>query len=300
MKQYFLWLAKLITIVFIFFVVVPLVLGAMVVATQKEIGTASVPEGEKLVAVIELTGIIESGKEVVEQLYKQASDDKVKGIVLRINSPGGAVGPSQDIYTAVMKLKKKKPIVASMGALAASGGLYSAVGASKIFAQPGTLTGSIGVIMQLPNFTKIAEKVGFEMVTVKSGKFKDVGNSFREMTPEDRAFLEATIARVQDDFVKAVATGRNLSEQQVRTFADGRVIVGSQAKELKLIDEFGDVYDAARAVFDIIKEPLKTDEEPTLFYPLDKFGQFRRLFESFSSIPQLFSRSMELRYVMPY
>src|SRR5690606_19525026 len=114
-----------------------------------------------LVAVVELNGIIESGKEVVEELYKQASDDKVKGIVLRINSPGGAVGPSQDIYTAVNKLKNKKPIVASMGALAASGGLYAALGASKIYCQPGTLTGSIGVIMQLPNFTTIAEKVGF-------------------------------------------------------------------------------------------------------------------------------------------
>lgn len=297
MKQYFLWLAKLITLVLIFLVFVPMVLGVMILATQKEIGSVSV-QGDKLVAVVELTGMIESGKEIVEELHKQANDDKVKGIVLRINSPGGAVGPSQDIYSAVLKLKKKKPIVASMGALAASGGLYSAVAASKIYAQPGTLTGSIGVVMQLPNFTKIAEKVGFEMVTVKSGKFKDVGNSFREMTPDERAFLESTIQRVQDDFVTAVASGRNLSEEQVRRFADGRVIIGSQAKELKLIDEFGDVYDAARAVFDLLNEPLKTEEEPTLFYPMDKFGQFRKIFQSLS-IPSLFSRSMELRYVMP-
>jgi len=298
MMQYFVWLAKLLTLVVIFFVVVPLLLGAMVIATQKEIGTVS-PRGDKLVAVIELTGMLESGKEIVEELYKQASDDKVKGIVLRINSPGGAVAPSQDIYGAVMKLKKKKPIVASMGALAASGGLYSAIGASKVYAQPGTLTGSIGVIMQLPNFTKIAEKIGFEMVTVKSGKFKDVGNSFREMTEEDRAFLEETIQRVHTDFVKAVAEGRNLSEQEVRTFADGRVIIGSQAKELKLIDAFGDVHDAARSVFDILNEPLKTDEEPTIFYPMDKFGQFRKIFEVISAVPTLFSRSIELRYVMP-
>ncbi|MBN8550869.1 MAG: signal peptide peptidase SppA [Deltaproteobacteria bacterium] len=298
MKQYFVWLAKLLTLVVIFFVVVPLLMGGVLLATQKEMGSVS-PEGDKLVAVIELNGIIESGKDIVEELHKQAADDKVKGIVLRINSPGGAVGPSQDIFSTVLKLKKKKPIVASMGSLAASGGLYSALGASKIYAQPGTLTGSIGVIMQLPNFTKIADKVGFEMVTVKSGKFKDVGNSFREMTPEDRAFLENTIARVQDEFVQAVATGRNLSVEKVRTFADGRVILGSQAKELKLIDEIGDVYDAARAVFDLRNEPLKSEEEPNIFYPMDKFGQFKRFFESISSIPQLFSRSMELRYMMP-
>lgn len=298
MRQYFLWLAKLVTLVVIFFVVIPLLLGAMMVASEKGIG-ASTPTGEKLVAVIELNGVIESGKEVVEELYKQADNEKVKGIVLRINSPGGAVGPSQDIYSAVSKLKKKKPIVASMGALAASGGLYSAVGASKIFCQPGTLTGSIGVIMQLPNFTHVAEKIGFQMMTVKSGKFKDVGNSFRDMTDEERAFLETTMLQVHDDFIRAVAEGRHLDEAEVRNFADGRVIIGSQAKKLKLVDEFGDVYDAARAVFDLRNEPLKADEEPSLYYPMDKFGQFKRLFESVSSISGFFTRSAELRYIMP-
>ncbi len=298
MKQYFLWLAKLLTLVFVFIVIVPLLLGGVLIATQKEM-VEGTDGGDKLVAVVELNGIIESGKDVVDELYKQAADPKVKGIVLRINSPGGSVGPSQDIYSAVSKLKKKKPIIASMGALAASGGLYSAVGASKIFCQPGTLTGSIGVIMQLPNFTKIADKVGFEMMTVKSGKFKDVGNSFREMTEEDRAFLQGTMDKVHADFIRAVAEGRGLSEGAVRAFADGRVIIGSQAKELKLVDEFGDVHDAARAVFDVLKTPLAEGEEPSLFYPLDKFGQFKRLFESFSWIPALFSRSIEFRYIMP-
>lgn len=298
MKQYFLWLAKLITLVVVFVVIIPVLLGAVLVATQKEMAVVS-HDGGNLVAVVELKGVIESGKDVVEELHRQAADDKVKGIVLRIDSPGGAVAPSQDIYRTVERLKKKKPIVASMGSLAASGGLYSALSASKIFCEPGTLTGSIGVIMQIPNFTQIAEKVGFKMVTVKSGKFKDVGNPFREMSEEDRAFLEQTIERVQDDFVRAVVEGRQLSEEHVRTFADGRVIVGSQAKELKLVDEFGDVYDAARAVFDLRNEPLAEDEEPTLFYPLDKFGHFKRFLESVSSLGGLFSRSVELKYLMP-
>lgn len=298
MKQYFLWLAKLITIVVVFFVFVPLLLGAVLVATQKEMAIAS-PDSDNLVAVVELSGIIESAKEVVDELYKQSEDPKVKGIVLRINSPGGAVGPSQDVYTAVSKLKQKKPIVASMGALAASGGLYSAVGASKVYCQPGTLTGSIGVIMQLPNLTKISEKLGIEMVTVKSGKFKDVGNSFREMTEEDRALLEATMVKVHDDFIRAIADGRGLGVDEVRKFADGRILIGSDAKALKLVDEFGDVHDAARAVFDLLDRPLGPDESPTLFYPLDKFGQLKRFFEAFAAIPSFFTRSIEFRYVMP-
>jgi protease-4 len=297
MKSYFSWLAKVITGIFLLCFVAPIVflttIGSMV--PSDEIKDLS---NDKEVAVISLDGIITDSKDIVSSLYKQAQNDKVKGIVLRINSPGGAVGPSQDIYAAVKKLKAKKPIIASMGTVAASGGFYSALGASKVFCQPGTLTGSIGVILQIPNFEKIADKVGFEMVTVKSGALKDVGNSFRPMLPEEREYLQGTVMTVYDDFVKAIVESRGIPLEQVKTFADGRIIVGTQAKELKIVDEFGDVYDAARAVFDILGTPLKADEIPKLVYPDEKFGGIKKLFEAATKIPQLLTPQVSFNYVM--
>ena len=234
MKEYFVWLAKFATWIMVLFFVVPLMLLFVGMASQKALDE-SPTVGKKTVAVVELTGMITSAKDILKELYKQADNDKVKAIVLRIDSPGGAVGPSQEIYAAVKKLKEKKPIVVSMGALAASGGLYSALGASKILCSPGTLTGSIGVILEIPNFTKIAEKVGVDMITIKSGKFKDAGNSFRPMTDEDRAYLEATIATAYKDFFQAVVDARKLKPEDVTKFADGRIVLGSQAVELGLV-----------------------------------------------------------------
>ncbi|MBX7144943.1 MAG: signal peptide peptidase SppA [Oligoflexia bacterium] len=298
MKDYFVWLLKTLTLIVIVLVLIPVMIGAIFGSLESDFNPIA-GHNKNIVAVVEVTGVIESAREIVEQLHKQVADKDVKGVVLRINSPGGAVAPSQEIFSAVMKLKAQKPIVASMGNMAASGGLYSAVGASKVFCQPGTLTGSIGVIMNLPNFHDLAEKVGFKMMTIKSGKFKDVGNSFREMAPEEKELLEATINKVQDDFVNAVATGRGMEAAKVREFADGRVIIGTQAKELNLVDGFGDVYDAARAVFDLRGEPLAADEAPELVYPMDKLSQVRKFFDSISWIPRIFSRSLELQYLMP-
>lgn len=297
MKSYFLWLAKLITILVIVFIGIPLLFVVLVGAMA---GDRIVKAGDQMhqVAVVKLVGAIEDSKDVLEVLYKQANDDKIKGIVLRVDSPGGAVGPSQDIYAAVKKLKSKKPIIASMGSVAASGGLYAALGASKIYAQPGTLTGSIGVILQIPNLRKVSEKVGFDMVTVKSGALKDVGNSFREMTQEERDFLQGTVSTVHSDFVQAVIDGRGIDKAKVEEFADGRVIVGSQAKSLKLIDEFGDMYDAARAVFELRGEPLKEDENPKLIFTDDKLSEIKRVLESFLSIPKIVSPGVEWRFEM--
>jgi protease-4 len=165
-----------------------------------------------------------------------------------------------------------------MGTVAASGGLYSALGASKIYAQEGTLTGSIGVIMQIPNFSGVTEKVGFDMVTIKSGKLKDAGNSFRPMSEEERGFLQSTADQIQKKFVEAVVTGRGLSEEKVREFADGRVIVGARAKEIKLIDEVGGVYDAAREALNLAGVKLEKDEDPELVYVDDKFASFKKFF----------------------
>lgn len=296
MKEYFLWLAKFVTVLLLFVVIVPtLLIGVLSLGEKAQDLNVS---SDKVVAVVELTGVITDAKEILDQLYEQANNDKTKGIVLRIDSPGGAVGPSQEIYSAVKSLKDKKPIVASMGALAASGGLYSALGASKILCQPGTLTGSIGVLMELPNFTKIMEKVGVEFITLKSGKLKDAGNTFRPMTEEDRQFLQATILAAHEDFVKAVSESRSIPLETVRTFADGRVILGSQARDLKLIDDYGDIYAAAREVFNLRGEPLAAEEYPKLVYAGDKFERIKKVLESASSLGTFFSRSVKLQYLM--
>jgi len=289
MREYKLWLAKIVTIVILTFVFIPLVAGVMTVA--KKTGPR--------VSVVELAGVIEDSTEVLKELYHAARDKDVKAIVLRIDSPGGAVAPSEEVFNAVRRLKAEKPIVVSMGSLAASGGLYSAVGASKILCQPGTQTGSIGVVMQIPNFTTIANKVGFDMITVKSGALKDAGNQFRPMTEVERRFLEDTANKVHDAFIKAVAEGRNIPEEKVRTFADGRVLLGSEAKAYGLVDDFGDVYDAGREALKLAKVELKPDEVPNLVFVNEKKGLLQRALESASSLPSLVQGSSvpTLRYI---
>lgn len=297
MREYLIWLFKLLTIIVIFIVVIPTLIATVGVIVGGDLQD-TVGDKNNQVAVLELNGVIMDTKDLIKDLHKQVEDDNIKGIVLRIDSPGGAVGPSQDVFSAVNELKKRKPIIASMGAVAASGGLYAALAASKVYAQPGTITGSIGVILQIPNFRKIADTVGFEMMTVKSGKFKDVGNSFRDMTDDERALLQSTVTTAYDEFVQAVADGRGISKQKVAEFADGRIILGSQALELKLIDAHGGVYDAARAVFDILGKPLPEGQYPKLVYPGGPFGKFSEALKGASNIFRHFSQHAQLSYIM--
>jgi len=280
MKEYFTWLAKFITIliVFTFFFCIILGVGAKL---ADEVGSVSVASKGTKIGVVELTGMITDVTEVLKQLHDFADDKSIAGIVLRIDSPGGAVGPSQEVFNAVKNLKNIKPIVTSMGAVAASGGLYSALSSTKILAQPGTLTASIGVIMQIPNVTALAEKVGFTMVTIKSGGLKDTGNTFRPMTDDERAYLESTAKSVHQQFIRDVATSRNISEEKVRTFADGRVLTGEDAVKVGLIDGYGDTYDAAHVILEIAG---KKDDEPQLIYPSKKFAQLKSLFENMTQL----------------
>ncbi len=278
MGEYKVWLAKLLTIIVIIMIITPIVGGAM--------SAVSGSLGPK-VAVIELSGVITDASEVLKALYSEARNKDTKAIVLRIDSPGGAVAPSEEIYNAVRRLKAEKPIVVSMGSMAASGGLYSAASASKIFCQPGTQTGSIGVIMQVPNFSTIADKVGVSMITIKSGALKDVGNQFRPMTEDDRRFLEEVAARVHKNFIQAIAEGRKLSVDKVEKFADGRVLLGSEAKDLGLVDGFGDIYDAAREALVLAKVELKADQIPNLVYANKKKNFLERALDSESLIPSL-------------
>lgn len=289
MNEYKVWLAKILTIT------VLVVVGGMVLAGA---GAAAGGLAGPRVAVVELEGPIEDSNDVLKALYEEARNKDTKAIVLRVDSPGGAVAPSEEIYNAVRRLKAEKPIVVSMGSMAASGGLYSSLGASKIFCQPGTQTGSIGVIMQIPNFTSIADKVGVQMVTVKSGALKDVGNQFRPMTEDERKFLQDTAARVHSLFINAVVDGRKLPEAKVREFADGRVLLGHEAKALGLVDDFGDIYDAAREALKLANVTLDKEQLPNLVYRDKKRELWERLFRSASSLPSLLNgqSSAALRY----
>ena len=199
--------------------------------------------GEK-VAVLPITGLIIDSEATIEQLKKFSKDDSVKAIVLRLNTPGGGVGPSQEIYEEVRKVGGKKVVVASMGALAASGGFLIACASDKIYANPGTITGSIGVIMKFMNVQDLIEKIGVKGFVIKSGTFKDIGSPLREMSPEEKKLLQSVIDNVHSQFVNTVAERRNLLRDDVLAIADGRIFSGEQAKERGLIDMLGNLEDA--------------------------------------------------------
>ncbi|MET0152462.1 MAG: signal peptide peptidase SppA [Candidatus Binatia bacterium] len=199
---------------------------------------------KRAVAVVTVQGVIEDASDIVRSLDRLAENDGVRAVVLRVDSPGGGVAPSQEIYGAVERVRERKPVVASLGSVAASGGYYVASACDSIVANPGTLTGSIGVIMETGNMTELLKKLGVQGVVVKAGKFKDIGSPLREMTDEERRFLEGLLANVHAQFIAAVAKGRKLSEDQVRPLADGRIYSGQQALDLHLVDELGGLRDA--------------------------------------------------------
>ena len=211
------------------------------------------PEGGGLafgprVAIVELEGIILDVDDIVRDLKSHRENPLVRAVVVRINSPGGVVAPTQELYRSLQRLREAgKPVVASLGAVAASGGYYVAVAADSIYANPGTLTGSIGVIMQMANLENLMKKVGVDYVVVKAGQFKDIGNVSRPMTPEERRVLQSLLDDVHRQFIDAVAAGRKLDRGRVVQFADGRVFSGAQAKSLAMIDELGGLEEAIHA-----------------------------------------------------
>jgi len=199
--------------------------------------------GEK-VGVVEIRGVIANPKSIILQLRKFRENEDVKAIVLRINSPGGGVGPSQEIYSEVKKTTLQKKVVASMGAIAASGGYYVAAASDHIMANPGTITGSIGVVMEFANMEELFKKIGISAHVIKSGDYKDIGSPLRKMTSEERRLLKGFVDNVHQQFVAAVAEGRKMSEESIRALADGRILSGQQAQELGLLDSLGNMEDA--------------------------------------------------------
>jgi protease-4 len=197
-------------------------------------------ETDNRVGIVDIIGVIQSSQNIIKQIKSFRDDKRIRGIILRIDSPGGAVGPSQEIYDEVLKTRKSgKIIYASMGTLAASGGYYIASAADQIFANPGTLTGSIGVIMAFSNAQGLLEKIGLKPEIIKAGEYKDIGSPTRSMKKIEKSLLQDVVTDVHQQFIEAIANGRGISIAEITKIADGRIFTGRQAYSLKLVDQLG-------------------------------------------------------------
>ncbi len=216
------------------------VLIARVLLGNADLGVA----GSQGVGLVEVRGMILDSRETVRQLRYFLKQDQVRAVVLRVDSPGGVVAPSQEICEEVRKFAARKKIIVSMGSLAASGGYYICAPATLIYANPGTITASIGVILKFSNIEALMDRIGIKSHVLKTGKFKDSGSPLRRLSHEDRAMLQSVIDSTHEQFVQAVARGRKLPIQQVRAIADGRILSGEQALNLRLVDRLGTLQDA--------------------------------------------------------
>jgi protease-4 len=254
------------------------------------------------VALVKIEGVLLTSDAAVAEITEYAEDASVKAIIIRIDSPGGGVVASQEIYNAVLSARKAgKKVVISMGSVAASGGYYVAAAGDRIVANPGTLTGSIGVKMEFANLEKLLEKIGVKGMVVKAGAYKDIGSPFRDMSPEEHKLLQAVIDDVHSQFIEAVAKGRSLPEADVRSLADGRIFTGRQALQLKLVDELGDLEDSIRAAAELagIKGKPKVVRKERKFPLLEYFKE-----ETASWVSKVLARglgagTMRLEFLYP-
>lgn len=242
----------------IIFVVIPIVITLVYFFWERRENLKTGPQ----IGIIWVKGIIADPREYLEGLRNFRENAKIKAIVLRVDSPGGGVSAAQEIYREVERTKEVKPVVASLGSMATSGGYYISCIANKVVANPGTVTGSIGAIAVFPNFEKLFEKIGYTTVVIKSGDFKDIGNPARSMTPSEEELLKETILEVHEQFVKDVARARGLEESVVRQIADGRILTGARAKSLGLVDEIGNLQDA----IEIAKNLARVEGKPEVIY----------------------------------
>ena len=234
-----------------------------------------VRKGER-VGIVEVKGMILDAKKTVAQIKAFREDDTIKAIVLRVNSPGGGVGPSQEIYMEVRRTTGVKPVVASMGAIAASGGYYVAAATDGIVANPGTITGSIGVIMELTNFRELFEKIGIYSDVIKSGEYKDIASPFRAVSDEEERLLQQFVDSVHRQFVSDVAAGRKMPEEAVLKLADGMIFSGEHAKQAGLVDRLGNLNDAV----DWAAEKGGITGDIIMVYPPEeKFSLVRKILE---------------------
>ncbi len=266
-KRPFLLATTLMAGIFVFFLVLALTVASFVGQPT----TFAI--GDK-VGVIEVYGVIADSKNIIEQLHDFRDNDSIKALVLRIDSPGGGVGPSQEIHDEVKAFTALKPVVVSMGSVAASGGYYIAASATEIVANPGTIVGSIGVIMEFANFQELLEKIGLSSVVIKSGKHKDIGSPTREMTAADREILQDLIDDVHSQFVASVADGRHIDKEIVGSIADGRIFSGRKAMEIGLVDKMGNLGVAIRRAAEL----ANISGKPKVVYPPGNKSEFIDLF----------------------
>lgn len=247
-----------------------LLLGAVMIGNL----IARIPVGNRI-AVIKVEGAIIDADPIVEKIEKASKDKSIKALVLRVDSPGGSVGASQEIYRAVERFKEsKKPVVVSMGNVAASGGYYISAPADYIFANPGTITGSIGVVVQHADLRELLNRIGIRTTTIKTGKFKDILSPFRELTEEEKKYIGGIIEDSYNQFLSAIIKYRSgkISEEKLKSIADGRIMTGLMAKEVGLVDGLGNLEDAIEKAKELAKV-----KEARVFYMEEKRGLLRRL-----------------------
>ncbi len=246
------------------------------------------------IGVVEVEGTITDMKDVMADIVRLKEDDSVKGVIVRINSPGGAVGPTQEAATELKKLRERKKVYVSMGSVCASGGYYIAAVGERLYANPSTITGSIGVIMQQTVVEDLMKKIGVQANTIKAGSMKDVGNPFRRMTDAERKYLQDIIDSIHGQFIKDVASGRKMKIEKVRELADGRIYTGLQAKDAGLIDNIGTFYDAV----DAMKATLGIKGKPTLVYGKRPFAPLKWLLSS--ALQDMFAREQAAPFKYEY
>jgi protease-4 len=247
---------KLIGILAIVFISISLLSGInRLFSTDEDYHSANI-------GVLEIDGVISQSLPVLEQLEEVRKNPQLKALIVRIDSPGGAVGASQEIYLELKKMRKTLPVIVSMGDIAASGGLYVSLGGDVVIALPGTLTGSMGVLFQLVNFSRLMNKVLLDPVTITSGELKDAGNPTRPMDPRARQLFNELIQETFAMFKESVRMERKLSAEAVKVLSDGRVVNGTKAMQLGLVDKLGTFQDA----IDVAKEKGKISGKPQLAY----------------------------------
>lgn len=216
------------------------------------------------IGLLRVEGVIMDVDWYMEQVQSFRDNDSVKGVVLRLDTPGGAIAPTQELYSELLKLREKKPIVTSMGTVAASGGYYLASASDWIVANPGTITGSIGVIMEFTNMKELFDKIGIGTRVIKSGKHKDMGSPFRELTAEEKRLLQDMVMDTHEQFVEVVLASRPVLKSEIEPYMDGRVMTGRQALDLHLVDEMGNLPDALDKAAELAGLP---DSPPNILEP---------------------------------
>ena len=233
--------------------------------------------GSGNVGIVEITGPILSSKKTIDYIKQFRENPSIKAIVMRIDSPGGGVGPSQEIYREIVRTRQDKKVIASLGGVAASGGYYAASSCDVIMANPGTITGSIGVIMEYANFEEIARKIGLAPVVIKSGEFKDIGSPMRQIKDRERSLLQKVVDEIHGQFVRDAAKGRGMDEEDMASLADGRIYTGENAVSLRLVDRLGNLEDAVEWAGKLagIEGKIKA-----VYPPRDKAVFLKKLIES--------------------